>query len=222
LTRQHGRVMAATRSATAQQTAGFTLLEVLTALVILSLIMTVALGSVRLGSRAWEAGITRAGDTDRMRSVADFLNSALSQFLPVTWQEGRNTQIAFEGDATGMRFIAPAPRQLENSGLLVYRLAADESASGFRLVMDYAMLDPGGKGFATAGEAHRLVLAEGLRSVSFAYYGSTHQDGNVAWQQRWDVGSQRFPRLVRLRFEATDNDRSWPELVLNLQPEALL
>jgi prepilin-type N-terminal cleavage/methylation domain-containing protein len=205
----------------AGRTGGFTLLEVLTALVVLSLIMTVAMGSVRLGTRSWEAGITRAGDTEQMRAVTDFLRNGFSQLLPFTWQDNGRRRIAFEGEPAGVRFIAPAPWQMDHSGLLVYRLRAEERPSGFRLVLDYALLDPGGKAIMTTGAHYHLVLAEALKGVSFAYYGSTKESADSTWRVRWDSDEERFPRMVRLRLEADDAGRTWPELTLAIRTEAL-
>ena len=46
---------------------GFTLLEVMVAMVVLTLIMTSAFGALRLGERSWEAGLARATESSRRR-----------------------------------------------------------------------------------------------------------------------------------------------------------
>jgi len=217
--RRHGGLRTAHGITAGRRANGFTLLEVLAALVVLSLIMTVAFGSVRLGSRSWEGGIARADATDQMRSVTNFLRNEFNQLVPVIWQEHGKNRIAFEGDTDLVRFIAPAPQQLDNSGLLVYTLSAQESGSGVRLVLEYALLDPGGKGFATTGTNHRLVLVDGLSAISFSYYGNTTKTGESAWQRQWQKESERYPLLIHLHLETARQGLPWPDLLLSIRAQ---
>ena len=217
--RRHGGLQTADGIATGQRANGFTLLEVLAALVVLSLIMAVAFGSVRLGSRSWEGGIERADATDQMRSVTNFLRNEFNQLLPFIWQQHRNNRIAFEGDTDLVRFIAPAPQQFDNSGLLVYTLSAQENGPGVRLVLEYALLDPGGKGLATTGENHRLVLVDGLSAISFTYYGTMTKAGEPAWHRQWQKESERYPMLIQLHLETDRQGLIWPDLLLSIRSE---
>ena len=62
---------------------GFTLLEIMVAMVVLSLIVTTAFGALRLGERSWEAGLARSGETETLRSVAGVLQRQFNQTLPL-------------------------------------------------------------------------------------------------------------------------------------------
>ena len=73
------------RSTSAQ--AGFTLLELLVAIMILTLVLAVALGAVRIGNLSFQAGITRADRTAEIRALANVLRRQVVQVLPVTWNE---------------------------------------------------------------------------------------------------------------------------------------
>ena len=66
---------------------GFTLLELLVAIMIFTLIMTTAMGAVRVGSRSFEAGISRADETAEIRVIANILRRQFRQLLPSTWTE---------------------------------------------------------------------------------------------------------------------------------------
>ena len=70
---------------------GFTLLEVLVAVVIMAVIMTTAFGALRLGGRSWEAGVTRASDNERFRAVADLLRRQVHQVIPMSWPEDKKS-----------------------------------------------------------------------------------------------------------------------------------
>ena len=105
---------------------GFTLLEVLVAVVIMAVIMTTAFGALRLGGRSWEAGVTRASDNERFRAVADLLRRQVSQVIPMTWPDGSKKRIAFEGASDQLRFVSPAPQQHRQAGLFEYGLSTQQ------------------------------------------------------------------------------------------------
>ena len=105
------------------RTGGFTLLELLVAMMILTTVMTVAFGAVRLSSRGYDAGIDRADATETMRTTVAFLRRQLAHIAPVSKHLGTNS-FAFEGTPTQIRFIAFAPRHPRAGGLIVYSLSA--------------------------------------------------------------------------------------------------
>jgi len=91
--------------------AGFTLVEMLIAITILGLLMTSAFGALRLGGKSWEQGIRYADNTEALRSSSDFLRRQFAQLQPLTWHDGEQTVIAFEGNASHESF-----RQQEHRG----------------------------------------------------------------------------------------------------------
>ena len=90
--------------------AGFTLIEVIVAMVVLAMIMTTAFGALRLGDRSWEAGMQRAGESEQLRTTVTLLRRQLNQILPMVWSVDNERRIAFNGDRTRVQFIAPAPQ----------------------------------------------------------------------------------------------------------------
>ena len=203
---------------------GFTLLEVLVAVVIMAVIMTTAFGALRLGGRSWEAGIKRASENETFRSVADLLQRQVSQVIPMTWPDDTEKRIAFEGAPNQLRFIAPAPQQHQQAGLFEYSLTAQRQGLDTRLVLFYIPFNPDAEEFQTLASQQQVLLVEGLESVVFDYYGSLANTGirstkNIEpqrWHQRWDADAQNFPDLVRLRMEVSEGQQPWPELYLAL------
>ena len=203
---------------------GFTLLEVLVAVVIMAVIMTTAFGALRLGGRSWEAGIERASGNETFRSVANLLRRQVSQTIPMTWPNDTNERIAFEGTAEQMRFVAPAPQQYRQAGMFEYGLAAQRDGLELNLVLSYIPFNPDSEEFQTPSSNQQVLLVEGLENVSFDYYGSPANAGSRTgtgkqpsrWQQRWDADAQRFPDLIRVRMEVNEGQQPWPELYLAL------
>lgn len=204
-----------------RQVGGFTLLEALVVLLLLSLIMTAAFGALRVGGRSWEAGITQANETEELRSVTDFLRRQFGQLLTTTWLDDAEQRIAFEGTADQVRFIGPAPQQLDSAGLLMFTLAAEHDGLEKRLIFNYAALDPGAEGFESPPEMERLQLAGHLQNVSFSYYGRKKTTDRPGWHPRWDTDAEEFPEMIRIRVDASEGYQPWPELLLTIRTGGL-
>ena len=198
--------------------AGFTLLEIMVAMVVLAMIVTTAFGAVRLGERSWEAGHTRSTETETMRSVAGVLQRQFNQILPLTWTQDTETTIAFSGTREEVRFIAPAPQHRGSTGLFEYTLLVEADGDNARLVLYYRLHDPDNDGFAPDGsERQRVLLVDQLKAASFAYYGSPVADDPQDWHSQWSADAEAYPQLVHARLVTHDQQRQWPELFLALQ-----
>lgn len=199
---------------------GFTLLEIMVAMVILTLIITSSFGVLRLGERSWEASTAITGSTETLRTAAQVLRRILGQSLPLSWTSDTETYIAFNGTPYELRFIAPAPHHLTDASLFEYRLAAQTQGDTVSLILYYRLYDPGSGGFTRdISGASKTLLADGLRSAEFSYYGSPAADDPPAWHTQWDSGNDRLPRLVRAQFVPGDGLERWPALLLALYAE---
>ena len=195
---------------------GFTMLELLVAMMILTLIMTAAMGAVRVGSRSFEAGVLRADETAEIRAIENVLRRQFRQLLPITWTDNNRDFIAFEGDRQHVQFIAPAPDSSTGPGYLVYRLASDPSQEPHLLSLDFAPYDPGSDRFEMPDNAGHEQLANGLR-VSFDYFGTLDELDPPDWHSEWLADSARLPSIVRMRL--TTSGQQFPELLFRVRFE---
>lgn len=197
--------------------AGFTLLEIMVALVVLSLIVTTAFGALRMGERSWEAGLARASDTETLRTVAGVLQRQFEQVLPLTWTEDAQKTLAFSGTREQIQFIAPAPQHHGSTGLFEYTLVLEPLADSAQLVLYYLLHDPDSTGFHTiSSDRQRVLLVDELHTADFSYYGSPDAVDPPKWYSQWNNDAKAFPQLVRVRLVAESGKRPWPELVLAL------
>ena len=212
------RALHRTGAAPGQAAAGFTLLEIMVAMVVLSLIVTTAFGALRLGDRSWEAGLARSSDTETLRSVAGVLQRQFNQTLPLVWTEGKEKTIAFRGNTEQIRFIAPAPLHHGSTGLFEFNLVAETDDSGGRLVLYFQLHDPDSNGFMPdLDDRQRVLLVDDLKSAEFRYYGAPVADDPPRWHSFWRSEAEAFPQLVQARFESGSGP--WPDLVLALPTE---
>jgi general secretion pathway protein J len=207
-----------------RQHRGFTLLEVLVAMVIMAVIMTTAFGALRLGGRSWEAGVTRATDNERFRTVAGLMRRQLSQTIPMSWPDEKKKRIAFDGASDQLRFVSPAPQQYRQAGLFEYGLSAQRDGPDTNLILSFIPFNPDAEAFQRPARNQQLLLVAGLQRVSFDYFGSP---GNArtrartrrqppSWQPSWPADATRFPDLIRIRMEVNEGQQPWPDLYLAL------
>ena len=209
-----------------RQHSGFTLLEVLVAVVIMAVIMTTAFGALRLGGRSWEAGVTRASDNERFRTVADLLRRQVSQVIPMTWPDEKKKRIAFEGTSDRLRFVSPAPQQHRQAGLFEYGFSTQQDGPDTNLILSFIPFNPDSEAFQRPARHQQLLLVAGLQRVSFDYFGSPGDAGvrdrtrtstqPPSWQPRWAADATRYPDLIRVRLEVNEGQQAWPELYLAL------
>jgi general secretion pathway protein J len=200
---------------------GFTLLELLIAMVIVALVMTAAFGGVRIGGRSLETGHERADATEEMRAVSEFLHRQVSQSEPLLWEDEAGKRIAFEGSEEGFRFLAPAPFDSGSVGLLEFSVSID-STNTARLRLAYDPFDPGALEFGSAPAVGGLWLTPAFDSVALAYFGAMDTDGPTAWYPEWPSSSATMPKLIRISFGAATDANEWPELILPLRSREAL
>ena len=194
------------------QVQGFTLLELLIVISILTLIMTASFGALRLGNRAFEAGISRANQTEHFRATADLLRRQFSQLVPIIHENDGETVSSFIGNDERIRFIAPAPQNGGDAGLFVYTIFSQRIDDGRQLVLSYAPYDPGQEEFDYMPVSRHRVLIESLSDVRFAYYGAADPDDNPNWHAEWFAEDAALPRMVRILPVPLDETTGWPDL----------
>ena len=89
--------------------------------------------------------------------------------------------------------------------------------------MTFEQVEVGGKAalamsaapeLAAGARPARDILLQGLKSLSFAYFGADEPGGPASWHDRW-VQVKWMPQLVRVRAEFDSGDsRMWPELLV--------
>jgi len=196
---------------------GFTLLELLIALVMVSLVMTAAFGALRVGSRSWESGLVRADSVEEMQAFAEFLRRQMAQAVPVSWNGESGRRIAFSGEQYQVRFVAPAPFDSGRVGLLTYTLSIEREADGSRLRLAYDPYDPGATSLGRSPDDAEITIETTFATSWLDYYGAIDSDSRESWQRGWPATAELYQRLVRISFGNNSHEAEWPKLVLPLR-----
>ena len=110
---------------------GFTLLELLAAIMLLGLLMAVLFGGLRLGARVWETADARLDASTRIQIVQDFVRQRLAAALPLEalapeQVQGSDFAPLFQGTAQTLRFAGLMPENL-GAGLYLMELVVVDS-----------------------------------------------------------------------------------------------
>lgn len=198
-----------------KRAAGFTLLEVLAALVLLALLLVGVYSGIRTATHSVRSGTAAIERIDQIRSAQQFLRRELAQSMtqPIS-QTDHGEPIYFIGNAHEMRYVAPLPGYLGKLGPQLQRLQlVDDGHGGFRLEVSLALLPPDGKPPQALGEPQ--VLLDHLKDGSFSYRGVDQKGEPVPWRASWADG-RLLPQLVRINLQS-QGTVGWPQMDVPLR-----
>jgi general secretion pathway protein J len=198
----------------ARARAGLTLVEVMVALAVLSLVTLVVGASLRGLSQSTQRLNQRVESIDSLRVGSAFLRDALSLAVSVRGTQA-GSPLLFDAAPDRMAWVAVMPVRFGASGRHVFRLAAEGQPDGSRaLVLRYAAWPPAAVGFPDWSQTESRVLLAGLERLNLSYEGSGVAAG---WQPTWDA-LERLPGRVRIDVEGAGG--AWPPLILPLRAQS--
>lgn len=192
---------------------GFTLVELLVAMALVALLMTLVYEGLRSGQRAAESGQDFIDRNNRLRITHEFARAQISRLMPLAYKQDTSTGklTMFEGERERIRFVAPMPGYLGFGGTYVQEFELIRDGRHQSLVYRYWLHNGFDEKKIDRSEPPILLL-EGIRNGGFAFRG-LNPEGKVGdWSQRWD-DQQLTPLLVRLELEMAPEARlEWPLL----------
>jgi general secretion pathway protein J len=205
-----------------KRAAGFTLLEVLAALVLLALLLVGVYSGIRTATHSVRSGTAAIERVDQLRSAQQFLRRELAQSVtePIAHTD-HGEPIYFQGSAQEMRYVAPMPGYLGKLGPQLQQLQlVDDGTGGLRLELRLALLPPDGQPPQPLGEPQ--VLFDHITQGSFSYRGVDSRGAAGPWSPAWADGRIQ-PQLVRVQLQPQGRDR-WPlfEVPLRVRPPQTL
>lgn len=196
---------------------GFTLVELLLAILLLGLLMAGAWAGITTATKATRSGEALIDRTSRVRVAQEFIRRQIRNALALPYVVDKSTgeTRTFEGDADVMRFVAPMPGYLSRGGAYLQTLELRSGRGGGReLVFAHELLNGYDPDKPREAERDPVILIEGIRRATFEYRGLDETGKLGDWEDEWDEpGSQ--PVLVRMKFDMDERSGYvWPEIVV--------
>ncbi|MDG9926766.1 MULTISPECIES: prepilin-type N-terminal cleavage/methylation domain-containing protein [unclassified Pseudomonas] len=188
---------------------GFTLVEVLIALVLAGLLVVVLFGGFRAGIRSWQLAEQHTASVEEPRQLSALLYRHLGQLLPAEFPPDSSGRVApaFVGEQERMRYVAPL--SMSAGGIpYVFELSSDSSGVWVR----FAPYEAGKAAEDLLASVEPQLVSSSLH-LSFRYFGPAEEwdDSGSQWVDAFSrVGS--VPQLVSVRVDGAR--KGWPELIL--------
>lgn len=202
-------------------TRGFSLLEVLLAIILLALLIAGAYSGIHAAANAMRAGEAAIDRADRLRTAQEFLRHQLSRILPLTFaQKEDGTTYVFEGKRDFMRFVAPMPGYLSRGGPYVQTLELARGTDGLQLQFADTMLNGFDVDKSRNSDVEPVVLLDHIRDGSFQYQTLDEQGKLAGWSSDWPDASVT-PLMVRIQLSMQPGiQMPWPVLDVPLMLNA--
>ena len=165
---------------------GFSMVELLLAITLLSMLLALAYGGLRASARATEKGQVILDDSNRIRMAHRFVRQQLTQLLPLAFEEGEGEEprVVFQGEARRIRYVAPMPGYLGHGGPQVQELEIVQGEEGLELVLSHALLQGFEEEFLYMREP--VLLLDKIEQAEFQFLGRDESGEITAWSGTWD------------------------------------
>lgn len=197
---------------------GFTLIEVMLAILLLSVLLAAAFGGIRSAVKGMHIGENLMDRTNRLRVAQEFIRHQLSRTLPLPFgqEKGTGKNLLFEGKRDLIRFVAPMPGYLSNGGAYVQTLELTNTRSGKQLLFNHWMLNGYDADKLRKGESEPVVLMDMVDSGKFEYRKLDDQGELEDWSDDWDDPGLT-PVMIRIELKMRKEALvGWPDMDIPL------
>jgi general secretion pathway protein J len=197
---------------------GFTLIEVLIGMTLLSLMVVLLFSSLTIGAKSWEQGEKKIADVNEIAVVQQFFNHYLAHSVP-QWNDfdpEKDRIFSFQGKKQSLQFVAAFPASAERAGLQLFNLELVKKNKNSFISIAVTPFFP-----LTENEEFfedEISLVENVAHFELAYFGLNDETGESGWQNEW-LNKEQQPQLVKILLEL-DDGRYLPEIIVTLNVDS--
>ncbi len=193
---------------------GFTLIEVLIGLTLLSIMVVLLFTSLKICADSWERGEIKITSVNEMGVVYNFFQQHLSVARPA-WNDviGEEKMFSFQSNSQTLHFVSEFPASVGRMGLQLFSVTLNEEGDESFLKVT---LEPFGK--LAEGEdrsQEEVILIKHVKDFKISYFGAEDQASEGVWEEEW-LGRSVLPRLVKIKIDLISGIY-WPEMTFDLK-----
>lgn len=182
---------------------GFTLIELVLALTIVAVMITMLFAGLRVGLRAWQRGEARASDLQHTRSMTQLLEDSLSGacgYLGLPDETTSTPVIFFKGESERVSFVTISPPLPPPAAIpfVAVTLSMDGGNAPGLAIREKPLPN-----FDPFEAVVPSVVDPTVTAIRFRYlrYGG-------GWEETWDAAAeQAMPQAIEVTLTATVNGR---------------
>ena len=179
---------------------GFTLIETVISLVLLSFIALIGYQGLAFGMEQWRKGHEKLEFGYAYQQAMGWVRNSLGAAEKIVDQQVNRRDYLFDGGGHSVKFVTRFERA-RRGGLYVTRLFHD--ADDNSLQVSYYLYHPEVDPEKTGLEPARVTILEDIASLRISYYGTARGKTSARWHDDWRKSS-RLPQLIRLDLETVD------------------
>ena len=186
---------------------GFTLIEVIIALSLLSIMMLMLFAGLRISAKSWDKGDTKLSQINDMSAMHNFLHNQVSAALPL-WDDfsEEEKKFSFQGAEKTLQFVATLPASSKRLGLQIFNLRLDNHKLWVNIKPFYPSLEH------NQWKKEEVILIDSIMDIELAYFGK-QEDDSSKWQADWSL--PYLPQLIEIKIKKL-NEMQWPKIILRL------
>lgn len=200
---------------------GFTLVELLVALMVFGMISIAMLGTLRFGSQALGRVQSNASGLNDMVQTQLFLAAALKNAVSVGSVEAPDNGANFPAGSMlrsdgAVEFASVWLTQIGQGTIFRFRLFVEDGALkiAWRPAFDESSLSE--QELSASELMGQRELLRGVSAVKIRYFGDADGEAGQGWLRSWDA-EEKLPDLIEIDIEPALPNRSyWPVLVTRL------
>lgn len=192
-----------------KNSSGFTLLEVMLAMTLLSIMVVLLFSSLKVGAESWNKGEKKIAEVNEKAVVYQFFKRHLPAIKPI-WNAFSDNErtFSFQGQTNALQFVSAFPSSAARKGLQLFELEFDEREKGLIKVIlrpFYPALDE------RQWQKEEVVLIENVKNFELSYFNLRENIWEDNWQEKLVL-----PALIKIKIELI-NGSFWPEMVFALR-----
>lgn len=195
-----------------KQQKGFTLLETLVALVLMSLLVMALFGGFRAGLRSWHAAEKHVAWVEEPRQLSSLLYRHLSQFVPIrVGQPSFDIIYLFSASADRLLYVAPLAMSVGDELHVFEMVNGHHGQPGLWARFAPVTQNTNQTDQELLADVEYVQISENL-SAQFSYY------FEEAWLDSLEVG--QLPTLIKVNLQLSSG-QEWPSLVFAVRTVGL-
>lgn len=189
--------------------AGFTLVELMVAIMLLGMLTMALYAGLSFGTRAWRKAAESSALLAQIASVQITLMDMLSRAHPLMLRPaGQDARIDFDGDSDHVTFLTPAPKGVAPGGFARTSFRLEDDGDD-RALVSYAQPE-----LAGTGTFVRNILLRHVQDFALSYFAVEHPGGPGQWLSSWH-NRLRLPALIKIQLSLDGrNAPRWPDLII--------
>ena len=154
---------------------GFTLLELLIAITLMALVVTISLGAFRLSNSTIEKAENKAEYLERLRSTLSVIDTQVQSLLYVLKTEGTDRINYLSGDYKSLQFVTNTSLWDRDAGYMLVQYEVRQDRNGkYELYVSERPLNQ--------NDGLTALLLKGLDRITFDYQYTTTASEQFVWQ----------------------------------------